>query len=111
MIDERVREERLVPRCDAAIKAGADAFTAVYDAVYQSVELTEPDGVKREPRSLAMRACLTDTVFSEMRARAGCVEALRHGGAAHEGDRATRKRPARAPDNCHVLGLRACDGL
>ena len=28
------------------IKAGADAFTAVYDAVHQSIEMTEVDGIK-----------------------------------------------------------------
>ena len=44
VVDHRATENETVPRCDAAIKAGADASTAVYDAVHKSVVFTE--GVK-----------------------------------------------------------------
>ena len=46
VIDERVREERIVARSDGAIKAGADTFTDVYDGVTKSIEMTEEAGMK-----------------------------------------------------------------
>ena len=46
VIDQRITEDKIVPRCDAAIQEGGDAFTAVYDAVSHSIEFTEAEGVK-----------------------------------------------------------------
>ena len=68
VIDHRVTEDKIVPRCDAVIKAGADASTAVYDAVHQSVVFTEAEGVK------ALREELSDQRLTERVGR-GSVEA------------------------------------
>ena len=46
VIDQRVAEDQIVPRCDAAIEAGGEAFTAVYDGVYKSINVTEAEGMK-----------------------------------------------------------------
>ena len=65
VIDHCVTEDKIVPRCDAAIKAGADASTAVYDAVHQSVVFTEAEGVK------ALREELSDQRLTERVGRGG----------------------------------------
>ena len=65
VIDERITEDKIVPRCDDAIKAGADAFTAVYDGVNQLIELTEAEGVK------ALREELSDQRLDERVGRGG----------------------------------------
>ena len=65
VIDQRVTEDKIVPRCDAAIKAGTDAFTAVYDGVNQLIELTEAEGVK------ALREELSDQRLTERVGRGG----------------------------------------
>ena len=65
VIDHRVTEDKIVPRCDDAIKAGADAFTAVYDGVNQLIERTEAEGVK------ALREELSDQRLAERVGRGG----------------------------------------
>ena len=53
VIDERVREDRIVARSDGAIKAGADTFTDVYDGVTKSIEMTEEAGMKTMSKELS----------------------------------------------------------
>ena len=65
VIDQRVTEDKIVPRCDAAIQAGTDAFTAVYDAVAQSIESMEAEGME------ALRAELSDQRLAERVGRGG----------------------------------------
>ena len=65
VIDQRVTEDKIVPRCDAAIQAGADAFTAVYDAVAKSIEFTEAEGME------ALRAELSAQRLAERVGRGG----------------------------------------
>ena len=65
VIDQRVTEDKIVPRCDAAIQAGTDAFTAVYDAVAQSIESMEAEGME------ALRAELSAQRLAERVGRGG----------------------------------------
>ena len=65
VIDQRVTEDKIVPRCDDAIQVGTDAFTAVYDGVNQLIELTEAEGVK------ALRVELSDQRLAERVGRGG----------------------------------------
>ena len=46
-IDERVKEKNVVKKCDAAILAGADAFTDVYAAVNAMIFTTEASGMRK----------------------------------------------------------------
>ena len=64
-IDQRVAEDKIVPRCDAAIEAGGEAFTAVYDGVYKSINVTEAEGMK------ALREELSDQRLAERVGRGG----------------------------------------
>ena len=64
-IDQRVAEDKIVPRCDAAIEAGGEAFTAVYDGVYKSINVTEAEGMK------ALRDELSDQRLAERVGRGG----------------------------------------
>ena len=65
VIDQRIAEDKLVPRCDAAIEAGGEAFTAIYDGVCQLIESTEADGMK------ALREELSDQRLAERVGRSG----------------------------------------
>ena len=65
MIDQRVAEDKIVPRCDAVIEAGGEAFTAVYDGVYKSINVTEAEGMK------ALRDELSDQRLAERVGRGG----------------------------------------
>ena len=40
VIDERVREDQIVPRSDGVIAAGAESFTAIYDSVTDMIKST-----------------------------------------------------------------------
>ena len=65
VVDERCREDKIVPRCDAVIEAGGEAFTAVYDGVYKSINVTEAEGMK------ALRDELSDQRLAERVGRGG----------------------------------------
>ena len=65
VIDQRVTEDKIVPRCDAAIEAGGEAFTAIYDSVCQLIESTDAEGMK------ALREELSDKRLSERVGRGG----------------------------------------
>ena len=72
VIDQRITEDKIVPRCDAAIQEGGEAFTAVYDAVSQSIEFTEAEGMA------ALRAELSDQRLAERVGRGGrCGDLVR----------------------------------
>jgi len=65
VIDQRVAEDQIVPRCDAAIQAGGEAFTGVYNAVHDSIGVTEAEGMK------ALREELSDQRLAERVGRGG----------------------------------------
>ena len=64
-IDQRVAEDQIVPRCEAVIQAGGEAFTGVYNAVYDSINVTEAEGMK------ALRDELSDQRLAERVGRGG----------------------------------------
>ena len=93
VIDQRITEDKIVPRCDAAIQEGGEAFTAVYDAVSQSIEFTEAEGIT------ALRAELSDQRLAERVGRGGAKAKQTKTGlmevyaatARHRGHRARRR--------------------
>ena len=46
VIDERVREGKIVPRSDGVIAAGAETFTAIYDSVMELIKSTQAEEMK-----------------------------------------------------------------
>ena len=101
-IDQRVAEDKIAARCDAVIEAGGEAFTAGYDGVYKSIEVTEAEGMEgaarraeRPAAGRAGRAWRRQSPADQDRPDGGVRGRGRRAAARHGGYRARRRRVRR----------------